>query len=80
MPICTISISDLKTRPRARCVCKVKVFSSTLVYTSFPLFDMQHNHIQKKIFWPFDPTPGVEGVCKDRICAYMVFYAPFPLI
>ena len=28
----------------------------------------------------FDPIPGAEGVCKDRIYACMVLYAPFPLI
>ena len=30
--------------------------------------------------WPFDPTPGPEAVCKDIICAWVVLYAPFPLI
>ena len=35
---------------------------------------------RKKIVLTFDPTPGVEGVCKDRICACMVLFAPFPLI
>ena len=25
-------------------------------------------------------TPGIDGVCKDRICAYMVLFAPFRLI
>ena len=28
----------------------------------------------------FDPTTGVEGVCKDRIFLFMMLYAPFPLI
>ena len=28
----------------------------------------------------FDPTPGNEGVCKDRICAWVILYAPFLLI
>ena len=28
-------------------------------------------------FWTFDPTPGIKNVCKDRICACMVLYAPF---
>ena len=23
---------------------------------------------------------GVDGVCKDRMCAFMVLYVPFPLI
>ena len=32
------------------------------------------------MFWPFDPTPGAEDECKDRICACVVLYAPFPLI
>ena len=26
----------------------------------------------------FDPTLRIEGVCKDRICACMVLYAPLP--
>ena len=44
---------------------------------------MQHYHF--RIFfkknWPFDSTPGVEGVCKDIIFAFMVLdYAQFPLI
>ena len=34
----------------------------------------------KKSFDLFDPTPGIEGVCTDRICARMVLYAPFLLI
>ena len=28
----------------------------------------------------FDPTPGVEAVCKDSIFATMVLCAQFPLI
>ena len=40
---------------------------------------MQHNNIPKKNVSTFDPTPRVEGVCKDRICACMVIYAPFLL-
>ena len=28
----------------------------------------------------FDPTPEVEGACKDRICACMLLHLPFPLI
>ena len=35
---------------------------------------------RKKMFCPFDPTPGDQGVCKGRICPCMVFCAPFPLI
>ena len=27
-----------------------------------------------------NPTLGVEGVCKDRICACMVLYAQFSII
>ena len=33
----------------------------------------------KKVL-PLDPTPGVEVVCKDRMCACMVLYSPFSLI
>ena len=34
----------------------------------------------KKNKWLYDPTQGVEDVCKDRIFACMVLYAPFSLI
>ena len=41
---------------------------------------MQHDHFRKeKIIWPFDPTPGVVGVCKYSIFAFMVLCAQFPL-
>ena len=33
-----------------------------------------------EMLWPFDPTIGAEGTCKDRLCVCMVPYAPFPLI
>ena len=33
---------------------------------------------EKNVF-TFDPTPGVEGVCKDRICACVVIHAPISL-
>ena len=29
---------------------------------------------------PFNPTPGVEGVCKDRICGCMLLHSSSPLI
>ena len=46
--------------------------SSTLIwYATLPLSDKKRH---------FDPTPGVEGVCKDRIFAFMVLCAQFPLI
>ena len=32
-------------------------------------FDMQHDDFQKKNVLDFVPNPGVESVCKDRICA-----------
>ena len=45
---------------------------------------MQHDYFQKKKVLTFDPTPGVKGVCKDRICACIVLYPlcsiPFNLI
>ena len=34
--------------------------------------------LKKKNVLTFEPTQGVEGVCKDKICACMVLYAPFP--
>ena len=39
---------------------------------------MQHDYFQKKNVLTFGPTPGVEGLCKDSICACMVIYALFP--
>ena len=41
---------------------------------------MQHDHIQKqKNIWPFDPNPGVKGMCKNSgILAFMVVCAQFP--
>ena len=32
------------------------------------------------LFSFFDPTPGIEVVCKDGICACVVLYALFPII
>ena len=31
---------------------------------------MQHNHIQKKNVWPFDPTPWVKGVYGQNKCLH----------
>ena len=33
---------------------------------------------KKKKKWPFDPTPGVVGVCNDIIFAFMVLCSQFP--
>ena len=33
---------------------------------------MQLDFSQKKLFWPFDPTPRVKGVFKDKIIACML--------
>ena len=42
---------------------------------------MRYDYFQKrKENWTFDPTPGVKGVCKDKILASMLLYASFPLI
>ena len=35
---------------------------------------------RKEQKWPFDPTPGVVGVCNDSTLAFMVLCARFPLI
>ena len=35
---------------------------------------------RKEKIWPFDPHPGVVGVCNDSIFAFMVLCAQFPLI
>ena len=39
-------------------------------------FNLIHdmNTFRKKVL-PFDPIPVVEGACKDRMCACMVFNA-----
>ena len=51
-----------------------------LVYTSFTLIWYAQWPLSEFFFLPFDPTPGVEGVCKDSIFAFMVLCAQFPLI
>ena len=58
-------------------MCKVKVFASILVF--FPL-NLICNMTTFRIFFTFSTIPQVEGVCKERIRACMVLYAPFPLI
>ena len=37
---------------------------------------MQHDYLHKNVL-TFDPTPGAEGVYKERMCACMMLYAPF---
>ena len=32
---------------------------------------------RNKTFLTFDPTSGVEGVCKDILCAYMLQHSSF---
>ena len=52
-----------------------------LAYCSMPhSFNMICNitSFRKKNVLTFKLTPGVEGVCKDRLYACMVLYAPFP--
>ena len=41
---------------------------------------MQHDHFQKDIVWPFDPTPWVEGVSVGKVFAIMSLPAPSALI
>ena len=36
--------------------------------------------LSKKNVFTFDPTTGVEGLCKDRICACMLLHSWFHLI
>ena len=44
-----------------------------LLHASFPLFDMKHDHIPKKLnIWPFDPNQGL------RVCVrteYLLFFS-----
>ena len=35
--------------------------------------------IEKNVL-TFDPTPGVECVCKDRVCACMLLFSSFPYL
>ena len=42
------------------------------------IYGMQLDYFQKKNVFTFDPTTGVEGVCKDRIRACLVTNASFP--
>ena len=35
---------------------------------------------RKKMFWPFDPDPGVKGVSVGKIFATTLLYVSFPLI
>ena len=39
---------------------------------------MQHDHIQN--FYPLIQTTGWGSACREKICACMVLYAPFPVI
>ena len=48
-----------------------------LLYAPFPLIWYATWLLIKVL--TFDPTPGVEDVCRDKICLCMVFYAPFLL-
>ena len=48
----------------------------------FLSFDLQHDYFQKrkKLYWLFDPTPGVEGGSMGKIFATILLYVSFPLI
>ena len=65
-----------QSNPEIRGVCN---FYVGLFFFPFSLI-CKMTIFRKKMFTPFHPTPRVEGVYKDRICACMVLYAPFPLI
>ena len=90
--ICTISVSDSNLTKRSMvCVSSMCLLLCYSIILS-PYFDMQHDHIQIffcylffiqyllfiQIFFTFQSNPQVEDVCKDRMCACMVLYAPFP--
>ena len=54
-------------------LCKDRICACVVFYAPFPLIWYATCLLSgKKMFWPFDPTPGVEGLCKDRIWACMV--------
>ena len=46
-------------------------FGSTVLYAPFSLIWYATWLLSEKKM-TFDPTPGIKGVCKDRLCAYMV--------
>ena len=45
-----------------------------------PPRDGLNDYFREKNVLTFGLTPGVEGVCKDRMCACMVLCVPLPLI
>ena len=77
--ICTISISDLSTQPKGQgCVLIQSV--NLHLGLHFIHFSLISSMTTFRFFLTFDPTPGVYGVCKDSIFAFMVTCAKFPLI
>ena len=64
-----------------RGVCKVKAFASILVFTSFPSFDMQHDHIQTFVL-PLNPIRRLRVCVKGQnMCLYVALSSiPFKLI
>ena len=45
-------------------LCSIKLIGDTTTF-------------RKKNVFTLTPTPGVEAVCQDSICAFTVLYAPF---
>ena len=75
-----LQIFDLLTPPQGPRVCVCMCLHGALCSISFNLkCNMTLFSKKKKLtFWPH--PRGSVCVCKDRICACMVLYAPFPLI
>ena len=42
--------------------------------------DMHHDYFQKKMFWPFDHTPGAEGVCEMVRWIFRASFSPVNII
>ena len=67
--------------PKAECVCK-DILSICLhgALRFIPVSLIGNMTTFRKKVLTLGPIPGIEGVCKERKCACMANYAPFPLI
>ena len=75
-----IQLSYLFNHPKRSGVwIRSKRYACMLFYTSIFQFDLLQTHFQK-MFWPFDPVPGVEDVQKGSLFASIQYYASYPLI
>ena len=59
-------------------MCVRKEFVLTMCSKLHSHFVKQHDYFKNVL--TFDPTPGVEGVCKDRKCDCILEHSSFPLL